>query len=112
MRLAARFPKVTAWFLTLTLLGLTTFGALQGLRALEPVAPEHLDHVHGVITTIRGGGVFAVRAPGHAGVVWFRVARGAHISLAHLERHLHERAATDVYYQDQPHEPLLAWLAD
>jgi hypothetical protein len=98
--------------MTLTLLGLVTLGALQGLRALEPVAPEHLEHVHGVITAIRGGGVFAVRAPGHVGVIWFRVARGAPISLAHLDRHLHEQAGTDVYYEEQPHEPLLAWLAD
>jgi len=108
----ARFPRVAAWLMTLTLLGLTTLGALQGLRALEPAAPERLDHVHGVITAMRGGGVFAVRVAGHPGVVWFRIARGAHISLAHLERHLHEQAGTDVYYEDQPNEPMLAWLAD
>ncbi|HEU0026495.1 MAG TPA: hypothetical protein VFQ25_05205 [Ktedonobacterales bacterium] len=93
-------------------------GALQGLRALEPAAPEHLDHVHGVITAMRGRDVFAVRVSGRPGVIWFRVVRGAHISLAHLERHLHEQASTDVYYEDQPdqrgrlHEPLPAWLAD
>lgn len=112
MRLAARFPGFTAWLMTLALLGMTTLGALQGLRALEPIAPGHLEHIHGVITAIHGGGIFAVRTPGRAGVIWFRVARGAHISLTHLERHLHEQAGTDVYYQDQPHEPLLAWVAD
>jgi hypothetical protein len=112
MWLPARFPRVAAWLMTLALLGLTTVCALQGLRALEPGAPDHLDHVHGVITAMRGGGVFAVRVSGRPGVVWFRIARGAHISLAHLERHLHEQAATDVYYVDQPREPLLAWLAD
>ena len=118
MGLPARFPRVSAWLMTLILLGLATMGAVQGLHALEPAAPERLDHVHGVITAIRGGDVFAVRVPGHAGVIWFRIARGAHISLAHLERHLHEQASTDVYYEDQPdqrgrpHEPLLAWLAD
>ena len=112
MRLAARFPRVTAWLMTLALVGLVTLCAVQGLRALEPGAPAHLDHVQGTITAVHGGDVFAVRAPGRSRVIWFRVAHGAHISLAHLRRHLHERATTDVYYQDQPHEPLLAWIAD
>jgi hypothetical protein len=104
--------------MTLTLLGLATICAVQGLHALEPEAPEHLDHVHGVITAIRSGNVFAIQVPGHSGVIWFRIARGAHISLAHLKRHLHEQAGTDVFYVDQPsqgdrpHDPLVAWLAD
>jgi hypothetical protein len=103
---------------TLILLGLATISAAQGLHALEPAAPEHLDHVHGVIAAIRGEDVFAVRVPGRSGVIWFRVAGGAHISFAHLERHLHEQAGTDVFYVDQrgqgdqPRDPLLAWLAD
>lgn len=111
MNVPARFPKVGAWLVILVLLGVATLGALQGLRALEPSAPTHLEHVHGVITEMRGADDFAMRIPGHAGLEWFRVAPGAHISMAHLERHMHEQAPTDVYYQEQ-HGSLLAWLAD
>lgn len=112
MRLLARFPRITAWLMVLALLSVTTFGAVQGLHALKPGAPEHLEHVHGSIVAIRAGQVFAVRVPGHAGILWFGVAHGAHISLAHLRRHLHEQAPTDVFYQEQRQGQLLAWIAD
>ncbi len=117
MALLARFPRVSAWLVTLALIGLTTLGALQGLRALEPVASESLEHVHGVIIAMRGESTFAVQVSGRSdAVIWFRIAPGSSISLAHLERHLHERAATDVYYLEQPsgqrHELPLAWIAD
>lgn len=112
MGFAARFPRIAAWIVVLALIGVTTFCALQGLRALEPSAPSRLEHAHGVITAIRGSDLFGMRIAGRAGIAWFHVAPGAHISLAHLRRHLHERASTDVYYQDGQHGPLLAWVAD
>lgn len=112
MKLSARFPRISAWLLTLVLLGLVTLCALQGLRALEPGAPEGMEHVKGVITAMRGSDTFAARIPGHAGVVWFHIAHDAHISLAHLRRHMHEQAPTDIYYEAQRQGALLAWLAD
>ncbi|HEX8995726.1 MAG TPA: hypothetical protein VF812_06825 [Ktedonobacterales bacterium] len=112
MSLPARFPRLSAWLLALALVSVATLGAVQGLHALEPGMPPHMEHMHGVITAIRGGDVFAVRAPGHAGVEWLRIARGAHISLAHLQRHMREHAPTDIYYQEQQQGPPLAWIAD
>lgn len=112
MNLPARFPRVAAWLVVLALLGIATLCALQGLRALEPSAPARLEHVHGIITAMRGEDDFAVHVPGHVGVEWFRIAPGAHISLAHLQRHMHEQAPTDVYYQSERHGLLLAWIAD
>lgn len=112
MMFLMRFPRVTAWIVTLALIGFATLGALQGLRALEPGAPQRMEHAHGIITAMRGTDDFAVRVPGHAEVVWFHIAQGAHVSCAHLLRHLRERAPTDIYYLDQQHGPQLAWIVD
>lgn len=112
MGLLARFPRIAAWLVVLALVGMGTLCALQGLRALEPQTPERLEHVHGIVVAMRAGDQFAVRAPGHVGIIWFRIASGARISLAHLERHLQEHASTDVYYLDQGQDMPLAWVAD
>lgn len=116
MGLFARFPKLAAWVMVLALVGVGTLSAWQGLRALEPGAPSHLSHIQGVVVAVRAGGEFAVRVPSHSGhpgnTLWFQVAHGARISLAHLQRHLRERAPTDVYYQDQRQGLSLAWVAD
>jgi hypothetical protein len=114
MRLIARFPRFAAWIVSLALIGAVTFGGILGLRALEPHVPAHLAHVHGTVVAIRTNGEFAVQVSGQKNLLWFRPAPGAPISLAHLRRHLHERAATDVYYQPQaqPQGVLLAWEAD
>jgi hypothetical protein len=112
MTLSARYPQIAAWLIVIVMVGLATLCALQGLHALAPAAPAHMEHMHGVITTFQGSDVFAMRTPGHASVVWFRVAHGSHLSLAHLRRHLGEQAPTDVYYLDQQHGLPLVWLAD
>jgi hypothetical protein len=112
MRLLARFPTFTAWVVTLALIGVGTLATLQGLRALEPSAPSHLDHLHGVIVAIRAGDLFAIKVAGYTEPVWFRVAQGAPISFAHVLRHLHEQAPTDVYYLTESHGLPLAWIAD
>jgi hypothetical protein len=101
MGLLARFPRLAAWVVVLALVSMGTVCALQGLRALEPETPQRLDHIHGVVVAMQSGDRFAVRVPGHASAIWFRIAPGAHISLAHIQRHLQEHAPTDVYYQDR-----------
>jgi hypothetical protein len=112
MALFSRFPRLAAWIVSLALIGAGTYGGLLGLRALEPVLPAHLAHIHGVIVAVRMNGMFAVQVPGKASLLWFRPAPGAPISLAHLWRHVHERAGTDVFYQPQPQGVPLAWEAD
>ena len=108
----ARYPRLAAWVVSLALIGVGTFGGVLGLRALQPAIPANLAHVHGVIVTVENNGVFAVQAPGSNSPLWFRIAPGAPISLDHLRRHLHEHAATDVYYQARQHGVQLAWEAD
>jgi hypothetical protein len=112
MGLVARFPRMSAWLMVLVILGATTLGTLQALHALEPAMPAHLERVHGIIVAIRAGEIFAVRVPGRTQLLWFRAAPDAPISMAHLWRHLHERAGTDIFYLDQGQGPLLAWIAD
>lgn len=112
MGLLVRFPRLAAWVVVVALVGVGTLCALQGLRVLEPETPSHLDHMHGIVVAMQAGGRFAVRVPGHAKMVWFRIALGAPISLAHVERHMQEHAPTDVFYLDQPEGLPLAWVAD
>jgi len=116
MSLIARFPRLAAWIVSLALVTAGTWGGIFGLHALEPELPAHLAHVHGLVVAIRANSWFAVQVLGHAGVIWFKPAPGASISMEHLWRHLRERAATDVYYQMpqqfQVQGVWLAWDAD
>lgn len=101
-----------AWLTVVALLGVLTLGVLQGMRTLGQQSQARMEHVHAFVVAIRAGDVFAVRVPGRTGVLWFRAARGGHISFAHLWRHLHEHAPTDIVYEQQPNQPLVAWEAD
>jgi hypothetical protein len=113
MKLHARFPRFTAWLAVAALIGATTIAAVAALHTLGSSTPLQLHHAHGVITAIQGNDEFALEMPGHPEVEWFRVAPGARISMAHLCRHLRERAATDVTYQVAPGPAMpLAWAAD
>ena len=68
----------------------------------------------GVVVMVENNGTFAVQVPAFNSPLWFRIVRGAPISLEHLRRHLREHAATDVYYQTttQQHGMFPAWEAD
>lgn len=116
MRLLTRFPSLSAWIMTLALVGAVTLAAVRGLGVLESSIPTHLDHMHGEIVAMRGGGQFAVEEPGqapeHGKMIWFRVAPGSSISLAHIQRHLREHAPTDVYFETSAPGVLFAWVAD
>jgi hypothetical protein len=112
MTLIARYPRIAAWVISLALIAALTLGGIQALRALEPQVPASLAHMHGVIVAVHQDSVFGVRAQGQTKTHWFRPAPGAPISMQHLLRHLHERAATDIYYQARSQGVWLAWEAD
>ena len=113
MHWMARFPRFSAWLVSLALVAAGTLGSIFGLRALQPDVPAHLGHVHGLIVAVEANGMFAVSLPGRKNRIWFKPAPGSSISLAHLLRHLHEHAPTDIYYQlIQQQGVLLAWVAD
>jgi hypothetical protein len=110
----ARFPRLAAWLTAVVLIAITTAGSLMGLRLLPPPAPAAASahHVHGLIVAIHDGHEFALEVPGQRGMEWFHIAPGAPISVAHLWRHLHERAPTDVTYQVENSGMLVAMSAD
>lgn len=112
--MVAHYPRLAAWVVVLALIGIVTFGGTLGLRALKPAVPANLAHVHGVVVAVQNNGTFAVKTPEYNSPLWFRIVQGAPISLDHLRRHMHERAATDVYYQNhvQQHKMFPAWEAD
>jgi len=112
MRVFWRVPQVTAWLATIVVVGGVTAGAVGGLQAATSAASVGRRHIQGVVVAIQGNDAFALAEPGRAGREWFRVGPGAHISLAHLRRHLHEHAETDVTYTVSASGALLAWTAD
>ncbi|HKS69119.1 MAG TPA: hypothetical protein VJQ45_01775 [Ktedonobacterales bacterium] len=96
----------------MVLIGLSTAGALLGLRALPSAQPGSYHHMHGLVVAIRGEREFALEVPGHRGMEWFEIAPGTHISMAHLRRHLRERAPTDVTFEVEGSSMLMAMSAD
>jgi hypothetical protein len=111
MRLLWWFPRVTAWLATLIVIGAVSAGAVVGLRAANATTAGRR-HVHGLVVAVQGNDEFALAQAGRPGREWFHIAPGAHISLAHLRRHLHEHAGTDVTYTVTASGALLAWTAD
>lgn len=109
-------PRIAAWLVSVLLIGTGTAAGLAGLHALTPAhtltADESYQHVHGLIVAVDMDRTFAVQLPGHKAWLWLRCAPGAPISLAHLERHLQERAPTDVRYEVGQKGDLLAMDAD
>jgi ferredoxin-NADP reductase len=105
-----------AWLVALVLVGAGTRASIAGLRALAPPLPPAMGagyvHEQGEVVALGSHGMFAVRVPGRTAMLWLQPAPGAHISMAHLRRHLTERAPTDVLYRVGPHGSLLAVAAD
>lgn len=112
MGLLARFPRLAAWVVALALVSMGTLCALQGLQVIQTERPSHLEHVHGIVVATQAKDQFAVRVPGNTKPVWFRIAPGAHISLTHIQRHIREKAPTDIYYEHQQGGLPLAWIVD
>lgn len=108
----ARFPRLAAWVTAVALIGLSTAGSVLGLRALPSAQPSNYQHAHGLVVAIRGEREFALEVPGHAGMEWFEIAPGTRISMAHLWRHLHERAPTDITFEVEGTGMLMAQSAD
>lgn len=107
--------RIGAWLLVLAVVLLTTWLAIAGLSLLARPVPAGLDTAHGTILAVRGGALFEVRVTegaGHVRTLWFRVAPGSPISVAHLERHMTEHAATVIAYREDGHGTLWAWVAD
>lgn len=112
--MAAHYPRLAAWVVSLALIGIATFGGVLGLRALTPALPANLAHAQGVVVMVENNGTFAVKVPEFNSPLWFRIVNGAPISLDHLRRHQRERATTDVYYQNNIRQRGMfpAWEAD
>jgi ferredoxin-NADP reductase len=115
VRLSPRAILAT-WLVALVLVGAATLAGIAGLGVLatplpRPVSGGYL-HAQGEVVALGKDDTFAMRLPGQTALVWLRPAPGAHISMAHLRRHLSEHAETDVVYEKGPKGELLAVSAD
>lgn len=104
-------PRLTAWLASLLLIVAGTAAGIAPLRPLS-AAGSAAGQMHGVVVAVDNDGRFAMRVPGRGDRLWLRPASGAHLSLAHLRRHMHERASTDVRYEVGAGNELLAEDAD
>ena len=108
--------RVAAWLVSLMLVVASTAAGVAGVQALTASLPStasgKLMHVHGLIVAMGRHDTFAMRVSGRKAWLWMRCASDTHISMAHLERHLSERAPTDVRYEVGPRGLLLAVYAD
>lgn len=109
-------PRLAAGLVSLLLIGAGTAASLAGLQVLTPALPPSASgsytHVHGEIVAVDTDGKFAVQVPGRQSWLWMQRAPDSRISMAHLDRHMSERAPTDVRYEVGPNGVLMAMDAD
>src|SRR5262249_16009688 len=111
VRLVVRFPQLAAWIVCLVLLAAVTLEVTAGVVLGGPAEARRAEHVHGVVVAVQPNGDFALHIGGQEGTLWFHLAAGSAISLAHLRRHLVEHAETDVVYCVDAGGALQAWSA-
>lgn len=104
-------PYALAWVLCIALIASISAPILYGLQQTSTGAITTWSHLHGVIVQIKSD-TFALRVSGQKNLMWFRMIPDSPISMAHLERHLKEHAATDVVYAPQPQAGGMYWAWD
>lgn len=104
------FPRITAVFFVLILIGVVSIVSIGGVAWIGPTLAHgtHVQHDAGIILKIipntttdfefksdtNGTRIFSCRAQ-------------CRFSLGHLQRHINEKAHTDVYYTQGPNNTLL-----
>ncbi|HJT59764.1 MAG TPA: hypothetical protein VJ761_24860 [Ktedonobacteraceae bacterium] len=96
------FPRFTAALFVLLLIGSIALVCVGGIALLGPTFDhgDNVEHASGKIVSIGPGMDFTLQlASGKR--VFFQCSQTCHASLGHLQRHMREHAATDVYYVQQ-----------
>jgi hypothetical protein len=95
-------PRITAALFVLLLIGSLSLVCVGGIALMGPTFKhgDNVEHVNGKIVSMGPGMDFVLQmATGRR--IFFQCSETCHASLGHMQRHMHEHAATDVYYVRQ-----------
>lgn len=107
------FSRVLAAFCVLLLIGGLSIACIVSIVFVGPALAHgtHVEHADGKILAIGPNKNFVLlTATGQK--LSFQCGTNCRASLGHMERHLTERAHTDVYYVAGPHQTLMALDVD
>jgi hypothetical protein len=97
------FPRVTAVIFVLLLIGSLATVGIGGVAEIGPalVHGNAVKHADGTIVAISPTQTFVLKTAGGQ-KIQFRCEERCSHDLPHLQRHVREKAHTDVYYIEQP----------
>lgn len=96
------FPRIAAALFVIVLIGSLSLVCVGGIALLGPSFDhgDNAEHMNGKIVSIGPGMDFVLQtATGRR--IFFQCSDACHASLGHMQRHMREHAATDVYYIQQ-----------
>ncbi len=104
------FPRMSAAVAVLLLIGIVSIAGIFAVMTIGPALAHgtSVQHMNGKIVQMTGPDRdFILRTPEGTGF-HFECRATCRASAGHLERHLIEKANTDVYFQTGPNNTLLA----
>ena len=107
------FPRLLAALCVLLLIGTLSLTCILSIAFIGPAMSHgtHMNHAAGQIVSIRPDKSFVLLTATGARLS-FQCGEECHASLGHMQRHLNERAHTDVYYIEGPEQELMALDVD
>jgi hypothetical protein len=107
------FPRIAAAIFVLLLIGSLALACVGGVALIGPMFShgDNVAHADGKIITIGPGRDFVLETASGQQLV-FQCPDQCRASLGHMQRHLRERAHTDVYYIQGPNKSLMALNVD
>lgn len=105
--------RIRAAIVVIVLIGSITLACMELVIVLQPAVANnsHTEHVNGVIKQV-GNGLDFVLQTSTGRLMKFTCEKGCKATLGHLQRHIREKAKTDVYYIEGPNNSLLALDVD
>lgn len=111
--IASFMPRIAATVCVVLLIGSIATAGIGTVAVVGPALAHgnNTEHALGLVVAIGPGKDFVLKTFSGKSMA-FRCAPQCRASLAHLQRHLRERADTDVYYIQRPGNILVALDAD
>ena len=111
--LHAIFPRIAAAIFVFLLIGSLSLVCVGSVALIGPafLHGDNVAHADGKIISIGPDRDFVLETANRQRLV-FQCTDQCHASLGHMQRHLRERAHTDVYYVQGPNNSLMAMNVD
>jgi hypothetical protein len=101
------FPRITAGIFVLILIGILSLAGIGAVQWIGPIVAHgrNVEHADGTIIAIGPGRNFTLKTAQQ--ILAFQCGNQCRASLGHLQRHLNEKAHTDVYFMQGENNVLL-----